>query len=116
MPFDNPGAEVELNDVTLKLIEGRQRIERGWCQERYKLNDSYCALGAIGVDEMRTEELQSSCVSYLHKFLPSFIRSDASPEAEPETLIIFYNDEPNRTHSEIIDLFDRAIADSMNCG
>jgi len=112
MPFDNPEAEVELNDVTLRLIEARARIEKGWMQGQYKERGSYCALGALNVSDMDADPLQVSCIFFLEKSLPGAAGSAGSPSVR----IAIYNDVPNRDKSEIIDLFDRAIANSMNCG
>jgi len=116
MPFDNPEAEVTLNDVTLRLIAGRQRIENGWVQNDFEENGSYCALGAIGFrDSYQYDQdrhtIMFDCVKFLQKSLP--------PGALVTISLLFqitiYNDDPNRAQSEIIDLFDRAIANSMNC-
>jgi len=119
MPFDNPEVEVELNDVTLLLIAGRQRIEQGWVQKKYEEDGSYCALGAIGIrgNKVLTERVQDSCISFLYKFIPHAARVPRYGLIHsPEPQVGIYNDAPGRTQSEILDLFDRAIADSMNCG
>ena len=115
MPFDNPEAEVELNDVTMRLIAGRQNIEKGWIKEHYQWGENYCALGAIGVSQEETDAHLSSCVGFLDRAIPT----DKAVKLmfdNKEARIAVYNDASVRTKSEILDLFDRAIANSMNCG
>ena len=122
MPFDNPEAfvGVELNDVTLRLIAGRQRIENGWVQKEYEENGSYCALGALGFDDDRDwGQLRYApdynCAELLFKSIPTNQLSGVEYLTMLEQITI-YNDDVDRDQSEILELFDRAIADSMNCG
>jgi hypothetical protein len=88
LPFDG----LSLSPVTRALIAGRERIERGWCQNAGRLGDSVCAGVAIGD------------VVALGVFREAIGHHDIS----------FWNDSPKRTKEDVLNTFDRAIALSMN--
>jgi len=102
------------NDVTLRLIKGRQRIEEGWCQVEFEYEGSYCALGAVGFKDAEQSSASYNkacdCSDLLYKALP---RRSLQENYSKLRQITLFNDDPNRDRSEILDLFDRAIATSI---
>jgi len=88
MPFDG----TTLSRTTLALMNGRRRIERGWCQGVLNRGDEVCAIGAMK-DHIALEMLM---------------------EAHGKTGLIDWNDEPGRTKEDVLELYDRAIALSLN--
>ena len=92
MPFD----PVQLDDVTKLLIEGRERIERGWCKYNLQLGNAVCALGAIGWGERPSETKIEA-----RRRLSAAVGTDRIPH---------WNDAPERTKQDILDAFDAAIA------
>lgn len=104
MPFDGS----QLDDVTKLLIEGRGRIERGWCQGRFEAPGAVCMLGAIRWNATWTPEAEAR--------LPTTMAarnrlSDAIGMRETDRAHIpYWNDAPGRTKDEVLAAFDKAIA------
>src|SRR4029077_20458554 len=102
MPLDGS----QLDDVTRLLIEGRQRIEDGgWTQKSYKSSvDSVCMLGAIEI---------GSSVAHVRKLdaVVRLAKAIGCPDTKyPSYEVVVWNDQPGRTHDEVLAAFDRAIA------
>jgi hypothetical protein len=89
MPFDG----TELSPTTQALIAGRRRIEVGWCQGAMRTREGVCAVGAVSfhVDALRV--------------LQTALGRDGIPG---------WNDIPTRTKDDVLALYDRAIALSLN--
>lgn len=84
-------------EVVVKLMAGRERIAKGWCQGAFLLDipDSlggprYCTVGAVENDNHAFACLKAALPA------PGFVTG--------------YNDAKGRTKAEILALFDRAIA------
>ena len=92
-------------DVTLRLIDARQKLQDGWCQGLYKRGDSYCMLGAVG---FLTGPAAPANVSYL--------ALDYIAKEIDTTSVSGWNDDPDRKHEEVLSVMDQAIARSMNRG
>jgi hypothetical protein len=89
MPFDG----THLSPVTQALIAGRRRIETGWCQGAMRTRDGVCAVGAVSFNEDALRILQRA------------LGRDGVPS---------WNDTPTRTKHDVLALYDRAIALSLN--
>jgi hypothetical protein len=92
MPFDG----IDLSATTQALIRGRRRIEAGWCQGVMRTRKAVCAVGAVSSDD--------KALRMLHR---AFGRQGGLPD---------WNDEPTRTKDDVLSLYDRAIALSLNTG
>jgi hypothetical protein len=90
MPFDG----TQLSPVTQALIAGRRRIEEGWCQGSMRTREGVCAIGAI---------------SYNPKAIEVLYRAFGEDRYIPK-----WNDAPGRSKEEVLALYDRAIALSLN--
>ena len=92
MPFDGSG----LDDVTKLLIEGRDRIERGWCRNRLQWNGAVCMLGAIGWGE-RPSARQLAARNRLARAIGTYH-------------VPRWQDAPERTKTDVLAAYDAAIA------
>jgi hypothetical protein len=90
MPFDG----TQLSPVTQALIAGRRRIEEGWCQGAMRTREGVCAVGAI---------------SYNPKAVEVLYRAFGGRSSIPR-----WNDTPGRSREDVLALYDRAIALSLN--
>lgn len=95
MPFDGS----QLDDVTKLLIEGRERIEQGWCQRRTRHRGAVCAVGALyptdyGIFLLAVQRLGRA----------------AGLESVDCGEIPHWNDAPERTKAEVLAVYDSAIA------
>lgn len=89
--------EVFVGPVTKELMDGRIRVELGWCQGRFVDERGFvCALGALGRRAESTRMFATEL--YLKKALPV-----------ANCVVVEYNDEPGRTKADILALYDRAI-------
>lgn len=94
MPFDG----TKLDDVTKLLIEGRERIERGWCQGVMRKLGAVCMVGAL-----YEGTIGSDGNIYFNAELR--LQRGAGTDDLPR-----WNDAPERTKDEVLQAFDRAIA------
>ena len=80
------------------LIEARKRIERPecWTQHRFQDGDAYCMSGAFFACHAAGPGAIGEALGHLHAIVGG--RSVAS-----------WNDDPRRTHAEVLAAFDRAI-------
>jgi hypothetical protein len=79
--------------VTQALIAGRRRIEEGWCQGAVRKRGAVCAMGAI------SDNVEALVVLYRAFGGPGIPR---------------WNDMPGRSKEDVLALYDRAIALSLN--
>ncbi len=93
-------------DVLGTLRVGRERIVRGWCQETLAED-----VNGEGCDELSAEAV-SWCAMGAVCVLDLDTRSYALDELNlgVDTDIAGWNDHPDRTQAEVLDLFDRTIA------
>jgi len=95
----------KVSDVTLRLISARQKLEAGWCQEKFRSGNSYCILGALGYrNEIEFEDRHA------------VVLIESSFSGEDWNGIDEWNDKPGRTHKEVLSVMDKAIASSLDRG
>lgn len=90
MPLDDS----QLDEVTKLLIEGRERIEQGWCQYATRKDGAVCMVGAIYTT---VDNTYCDAVRRLQRVIDMVD-------------IVVWNDAPGRTQDEVLDAFDKAIA------
>lgn len=84
------------------LLAARERVSQGWCQKEAE-DDSgnVCLLGAIGVMQGAYDDgycyAANAVNDYLRQWGPELFKQDMFPS-------INYNDAPNRTKEEVMDL------------
>lgn len=100
MPFDG-NEKLYTDDVLETLIKARTLIKKGWIRGSFKrefktgTRTRYCIIGAIR--ESSNKSL-SKGEFFIQRMMP------------PHIEITAWNDQKSRKKSEVIDLFDRAIA------
>ena len=109
---------IEIKDA---LKRARALIARGWCQDtaacaglpvgayesvkvRYVADDNpgmvcYCVTGAVSALRVHYDLLGALEMTFSHRPLGPFYN------------LATWNDAPDRTHEEVLDLFDKAIAE-----
>jgi hypothetical protein len=102
MPFDGNDYSATVLPVTQMLTVGREQVKRGWCQGSMRQRGSACMIGSLVVDDFdvftNAESLLLSAIrqlGYAHASVASF------------------NDDLHRTKDQVLDVYDRAIAESM---
>lgn len=96
------------NPVLQRLIEGRARIQAGWCKDRLRIDSAkgtrYCARGAVMVDGTWDghDDIAKEAEAVLASVLP---RPRVKYGAE---WVAHFNN--NVKQADVIALFDRAIA------
>jgi hypothetical protein len=97
MPFDGRDFE-STSPVTHMLVAGRRKIQAGWCQQRMRQPGSVCMIGSLPITDFESfnqaERLFLDAIrllGYASASVPSF------------------NDDPGRTQSQVLTVFDKAI-------
>jgi hypothetical protein len=98
-----------LSQTTLTLIKAKEVLERdGWIKGSYSSNRGYCAVGAVinvdGVTVFDTDILPP---------LNALLRQINTESKDPVFTVTDWNDRDDRTKEEVLAVFDRAIAASM---
>jgi hypothetical protein len=101
MPFDGSDY-VSTTSITRMLMEGRQRVEQGWCQHATRQRGAVCMIGSFTIEDYssftKAENLllKAMCsLGYPHASVPQF------------------NDDGQRTKQQVLEVYDRAIERSM---
>lgn len=104
MPFDSTDYKLKpIDPVLQRLIEGRARLVKGWCQNSLRTENKVCARGAIHPDpyvSFRGWYSADKTARDADKWLARFV---------PRGVVIFNND-PKTSKKDVIALFDLAIA------
>jgi len=111
---------------TTMIKNARKLIERpeNWTKGRYITMEadylSYCAVGALKTarNKLQNNAIESHCQKNVYdtywSTFPMF------PDKLSDCMLVRYNDAPERTHEEILTLFDQAIKNSeaadQQCG
>ena len=112
MPFDGnpppyePPAGAPFDQVLRDLEVARGKVALGWIQHRQQTGNRYCAYGAVLSATRCDAHRTIAALRELRRAHPprSLMR------LLPAHTITLWNDHPHRTQREVLDLFDRAIA------
>ena len=115
MPFDGnphpyePPAGAPFDQVLRDLEVARGKVALGWIQHRQQSGDRYCAYGAVLSATRCDAHRTIAALRELRRAHPprSLMR------LLPAHTITLWNDRRRRTQREVVDLFDRAIAQRM---
>lgn len=96
------------DDVLRRLIEGRERITKGWCQRHLREGHSVCARGAIVLATARLWWEADSVAAQADRVLANNL--PAPWQNRTDFSVVTFNNAPTTTHADVLALFDRAIA------
>jgi hypothetical protein len=97
MPFDGASYET-VSPVTQMLIDGRQQLQRGWCQRIMRRRGSVCIIGSLAIVDF-------DVFAKAEKFLLEAIED----YGYPHSTVANFNDDLFRTKEEVLEVYDRAI-------
>src|SRR5215472_8419643 len=97
MPFDGANYEV-ISPVTQMLVEGKDRVQSGWCQQTMRQRGSVCIIGSLMISDfdafVRAETFLLNAINllgYAHRNARDF------------------NDDKSRTKGQVLQVYDKAI-------
>jgi hypothetical protein len=97
MPFDGANYEVT-SPVTQMLIEGKDRVQSGWCQKAMRQRGSVCMIGSLRIRDfdafLQAEDLLLNAVNLL---------------GYPQRTVRDFNDDVSRTKRQVLEVYDKAI-------
>ena len=101
MPFDGSNYVSE-HPVTRMLVEGRQKLDQGWCQHATRTRGSVCMIGSFTIEDyaafIRAEGLLLRAIGSL---------------GYPHASVAQFNDDFQRTKRRVLGVYDLAIQLSM---
>jgi len=109
MPFDALQSADTDSDLA-KLVQARDLIRRGWCQNVSKDGDAYCMMGAIAKVTGNWDGNWSKGQTYR---LMCLLGREINPNYCGEgigTLLACYNDSRVRRKADVLRIFDKTIA------
>jgi hypothetical protein len=101
MPFDGSHSQTVF-PVTQMLIEGKRQVTSGWCQGAMRQRGSACMIGSLTVSDF---ELFSNAEALLLEAIRKL--------GYPHSSVAGFNDDLHRTKQQVLEVYDRAIADSL---
>jgi hypothetical protein len=101
MPFDGTYYETA-SPVTQMLIDGRQKLQRGWCQWIMRQRGSACMIGSLAITDFET-----FCTA------EKLILEAIDDLGYSHSSVVSFNDDLFRTKDEVLKVYDRAIELSM---
>ena len=101
MPFDGISYE-PVSPVTQMLIDGKQQLQRGWCQRIMRRRGSVCIIGSLAVADF-------DVFAEAEKFLLEAIRDYGYSYSS----VAEFNDDISRTKEQVLEVYDRAIELSL---
>jgi hypothetical protein len=101
MPFDGTHYETA-SPVTQMLVDGRQKVQGGWCQRITRQRGSACMIGALAITDF---EIFCGAERFILEAIEDLGYSHSS--------VASFNDELYRTKDEVLKVYDRAIELSM---
>ena len=101
MPFD--GSTYTLaSPVTRMLVDSKRQVEQGWCQHATRQRGAVCMIGSFTIEDhavfTRAEGLLMQAIGSL---------------GYPHSTVVQFNDDALRTKQQVLDVYDRAIGQSM---
>ena len=98
MPFDGTSYEVAASPVTRMLMDGKQRLQLGWCRGTMRQRGSACMIGSLEVADFEVfVEAEKILLQAINSFGHSY-------RSVPE-----FNDDPGRTQQQVLAVYDKAI-------
>ena|SRR5438105_9468121 len=101
MPFDCSTYDV-VSPVSQMLREGREQVQRGWCQRIMRQRGSVCMIGSLNIIDFEvfatTEKLMLEAIDDL---------------GYSYSTVAAFNDDFCRTKEQVLEVYDRAIELSM---
>jgi hypothetical protein len=101
MPFDGSDYP-STSSVTRMLMEGRRKLEQGWCQHATRRRDSVCMIGSFTIEDYSSF---TKAEGLLLKAMGSL--------GYPHTSVAQFNDDCQRTKHQVLEVYDLAIDRSM---
>lgn len=106
--------EQERADILVTLIAARVRISQGWTRNALAMDKH-----GVRVNPMSAEATRWDVVGAVRAVTPTDTAAergalDALRRVGDIAMLSFWNDEPARTHDEVIMLFDTTIASLVN--
>jgi hypothetical protein len=97
MPFDGANYEAT-SPVTQMLVEGKDRVQNGWCQQTMRQRGSVCMIGSLIIRDFdafaQAEGLLLSAINLL---------------GYSQRTVRDFNDDMSRTKGQVLEVYDRAI-------
>jgi len=97
MPFDGANYEV-ISPITQMLIEGKDRVQSGWCQQTMRQRGSVCMIGSLMISDfdvfVQAETLLQNAISQL---------------GYSQRTVRDFNDDRSRTQVQVLEVYDKAI-------
>jgi hypothetical protein len=97
MPFDGSDY-VSTTSVTRMLMEGRQKVEQGWCQHATRRRGAVCMIGSFTIEDYSSF---TKAEALLLKAMGSL--------GYPHSSVAQFNDDFHRTKEQVLDVYDLAI-------
>ena len=101
MPFDGSDY-VSTNSVTHMLMEGRQKVDQGWCQHATRRRGAVCMIGSFTIEDYSSF---TNAEGLLLKAMGSL--------GYPHTSVAQFNDDSQRTKQQVLEVYDLAIERSI---
>jgi hypothetical protein len=101
MPFDGTHYETA-SPVTQMLIDGRQQVQRGWCQRIMRQRGASCMIGSLAITDF---EIFSRAEKFILEAIDDLGYSHSS--------VASFNDDTCRTKEEVLEVYDRAVELSL---
>ena len=101
MPFD--GSQYpSTSSITRMLMEGRLKVEQGWCQHATRRRGSVCMIGSFTIEDYSSF---TKAEGLLLKAMGSL--------GYPHGSVAQFNDDSQRTKKQVLEVYDLAIERSM---
>jgi hypothetical protein len=101
MPFDGSDY-VSTTTVTRMLMEGREKVEQGWCQHATRQRGSVCMIGSFTIEDYSAF---TKAEGLLLKAMGGLGYRHSS--------VALFNDDFQRTKEQVLEVYDLAIEQSM---
>jgi hypothetical protein len=97
MPFDG-STYVSASPVTRMLVESKRQVEQGWCQHAMRQRGSVCMIGSFTIEDYA---LFTEAEGLLLQAIGSL--------GYRHCTVAQFNDDPQRTRQQVLEVYDRAI-------
>ena len=100
MPFDGSNYD-KISPVTQMLTDGKEKVQRGWCQHIMRQRGSACMIGSLAIDDFDVfAEVEQLMLETIHDLGYS------------HSSVANFNDDLYRTKQQVLEVYDRAIESS----